>query len=114
MVVVKNPALKGYAVEAPAKARAKSKVSIKSRVVILAGIAALVLLIFLIQTTQIYLTKNHIFQLERQLNTVQESYNSINLEVSQLKRPDRIIPIAKQKCGLIVPEEDQFVAVYYN
>lgn len=84
-----------------------------SKLLVIAAVCiiALITFIFLYRTTQIYLLKSNIFQLERQLVTVNEEYNTISLQVSRKKNPDNIISIAQQQCGLILPSEDQFIAV---
>jgi len=111
VVVVKQPLAKA-SIAAP-RIREVAKERVGSHTLVFSIALILLLLIFLIQTTQIYLTKNHIFQLEKQLNTVQEAYNAAHLKVAQLKSPERIIPLA-EKCGLTLPREDQFIAVYYH
>jgi len=72
----------------------------------------LIIILLTIQSTQIFLLKSNIFNLEKELTIAQENYNKAVLEVTELKNPDRILAIAKNECNLDLPQEEQFIAVY--
>ncbi|MFP4456162.1 MAG: hypothetical protein ACLFPS_00695 [Clostridia bacterium] len=89
--------------------RARSKVKL-STLAFSIGIG-LIIILLTIQSTQIFLLKSNIFNLEKELTIAQENYNRAVLEVTELKNPDRILSIAKSQCDLSLPQEEQFIAV---
>jgi cell division protein FtsL len=92
--------------------KAKSKVS-ASTLAFSIGIG-LIIILLTIQSTQIFLLKSNIFNLEKELTMAQENYNKAMLEVTELKNPERILSIARSECDLELPGDEQFIAVYSN
>lgn len=94
------------------KLNTKSKARIKTSTLSFSIAIGLIILLLTIQSTQIFLLKNNIFQLEKQMIVAQESLNSATLEVTRLKSPDRILAMAQELSNLSLPREQQFVAVH--
>ncbi len=116
MAVIKNYMYSSSSMVARPRAKEKAVSKTKSKVKL--GTLAfsigigLIIILLTIQSTQIFLLKSNIFNLEKELTIAQENYNKAVLEVTELKNPDRILSIAKEKCNLDLPQEEQFIAVY--
>ncbi|SRR6056297_308463 len=116
MAVIKNYMYSSDSLVAKpeAKERVASKSKTKANLTTLAlsiGIG-LIIILLTIQSTQIFLLKSNIFNLEKDLNIAKENYNKAMLEVTELKNPDRILAIARNECELELPDNEQFIAVY--
>lgn len=90
----------------------KSRTRVRFSTLVFSIGIGLIIILLTIQSTQVFLIKNNIFNLEKELTMSQESYNKVVLEVTELKNPDRILAIAKSQCDLNLPQEEQFIAVY--
>ena len=115
MAVIRNYVNQNQAVARPRvvdKAKSQSKAKSRTGTLTFSIAIGLIILLLTIQSTQIFLVKNNIFQLERQILVAQENLNSATLEVTRLKSPDRILAMAQDLCNLTLPKEGQFVAVH--
>ncbi len=114
MVVVKQSLVNNYEVALPRRrrrAKTRVKVPVISMTTVFVCVLVFIALMLSIQTTQVYLMRSQIFNLEAELNTTQESFNAASLAVAQLKSPDRIVPLAQDNCRLMLPREEQYVAI---
>ncbi len=99
-----------------APSRPRVRVMSRGKLEAIAFFAAVFMIVFLltIQTTQVFLMKNQIFNLEKDLNNYQEAQNSVMLKLAEMKNPDRILAIAQRQCDLTLPLDKQFIAVNLN
>lgn len=93
--------------------RPKLRLSAVRKAVLVGVVICLAAVAFVIvyRFSMINQLRSEIADLEKELHDVRMEYNQLSLEIARLKNPDRIRKLASEKCGLIIPEQDQFISV---